>query len=79
MTEKEKPIPIRIRIIREIELVLNRIGHRGIFVEKLVAEYMKKEGLSRRLIMECVDAVRFSGFAKFEMNDKKEKILKKKR
>lgn len=78
MITKKKPIPVRSRIISEIKLVLNRIGNRGIYVEKLIAEYMEKEGLSRRLILECIDAIRFSGFAKIEFNAKKEKILKKK-
>ena len=77
MVEKEKPIPIRIRIISEIKAMLKRtaIRGKGIYVEKLVAQYMEKEGLSRRLILECVDSVYHSGFATY---NKKEKILKKK-
>jgi len=75
---KEIQIPVRMRIISEIKILLSKAGSRGIFVEKLIAEYMTKEGLPRRLLIECVNSVVYSGFAKFEFNLKKEKIIKKK-
>lgn len=73
--ENEIKIPIRIRVISEIKILLSKAGSRGIFVEKLVAAYMEKEGLSRRLVLECCDSVHYSGFATY---NKKDKILKKK-
>jgi len=75
---KEIQIPVRMRIISEIKILLSKAGSRGIFVEKLIAEYMTKEGLSRRLILECIDTVKYSGFAVIELDKNKEKILKKK-
>lgn len=76
-TKKEIKIPIRVRITFEIQDMLTRAAkkNQGLFVEKLVAQYIIKEGLSRRLILECVDAVHYSGFAAY---NKKEKVLKKK-
>lgn len=78
--DKEMKIPIRVRIISEIKDMLSKAAKRdqGIFVEKLIAAYMEKEGTPRRLIIECIDSVKFSGFAKYEFNAKKEKIIKKK-
>jgi len=76
MKEKIK-IPIRVKIISEIKNLLIEIGNeKGIYVEKLVAEYMTKEGLSRRLILECITAIKYSGFATITSNGDKEKILK---
>lgn len=68
----------RIKIISEIKRLLIASKKQGLFIDKLVAEFMIKQGLSRRLTLECIDAVVYSEFAEYSVNKKKEKIIKKK-
>lgn len=67
----------RIKIISEIKQLLIAAEEKGLFVEKLVAEFMIRKGLSRRLTLECINAIIYSGFAVGYLNEKKEKIIRK--
>lgn len=81
-TKRKIPIPFRVKLIFDIKDALGKAAERGqgLSVEKLIAEVMSKQGLSRRTTMECIDAVVFSGYAKVVRNGKREniKIFKKK-